>query len=89
MHMKKKEEKWIKPRSVSERFWIGWIESFAGPLRSLTPWRRYDLAMSSVESSSLQRHNTQTNKRLMFRYYYWKTLILSIVFSIVRAQTTQ
>ncbi|KRY36680.1 hypothetical protein T01_16178 [Trichinella spiralis] len=45
--MEKKEDKWRKPRSVSERFWIGWIESFAGPNRI-------------VAFIGQLRHNTQT-----------------------------
>ncbi|KRX46375.1 hypothetical protein T05_502 [Trichinella murrelli] len=70
MHMKKKEEKWIKPRSVSERFWIGWIESHVG---EDTIWQCRVWKVLHYKDT-IHRHN----KRLMFRYYYWKTLILSV-----------
>ncbi|KRY02537.1 hypothetical protein T12_5591 [Trichinella patagoniensis] len=65
MHMEKKEDEWRKPRSVKGCGQVGSNRSLVNSVRwsSEARWRRYDLAMSSVESffiTKTQRHNTQT-----------------------------
>ncbi|KRY10528.1 hypothetical protein T12_4706 [Trichinella patagoniensis] len=58
----------MEKAKIGERLWIGWIESFVGQFRSLVNsvrwssearWRRYDLAMSSVESFFITKTKTQ------------------------------
>ncbi|KRY02927.1 hypothetical protein T12_8862, partial [Trichinella patagoniensis] len=86
MHMEKKEDKWRKPRSVKgcdrlDRI-VCWSIAFVGQLRSLVNcvrwssearWRRYDLAMSSVESFFITKNHKDTihrrNKRPILRYF--------------------
>ncbi|KRY04717.1 hypothetical protein T12_1209, partial [Trichinella patagoniensis] len=76
------ERRQVEKAKIGERVWIGWIESFVGQLRSLVNsvrwssearWRRYDLAMSSVESFFITKNHKDTihrrNKRPILRYF--------------------
>ncbi|KRZ81358.1 hypothetical protein T08_5394, partial [Trichinella sp. T8] len=76
------ERRQVEKAKIGERLWIGWIESFVGQLRSLVNsvrwssearWRRYDLAMSSVESFFITKTHKDTihrrNKRPILRYF--------------------